>query len=214
MYKHFLSFIALLLVFPAAWSQEDWKLKSDRDGIRAYSKKTPDSKINAVKIEAVFPASLTQFASVLLDVNAYDTWIYNSKSTKLLKQVSPSELYYYSEVIFPWPTTNRDFVSHMSMRQDSRTKAVSVDASNVSGFVPQKPNIVRITRSTGKWLITPLGKDQVKVDYILQVDPGGDLPAWLINPFASKGLVETFRNLRSQLQKSQYASARLPFIVD
>ena len=213
MYKSVVSLL-VFLSFSACPAQEEWILKSDKGEIRTYSKRVADSKINAVKIVSVFPASLTQFVSVILDIASYDKWIYNSRSTKLIKQVSPADLYYYSEVAFPWPTVNRDFVSHITVRQDAQTKIVSVDANNVSGLVPVKPNMVRITRSSGRWIITPLAKDQVKVEYILQVDPGGDLPAWLINPFASKGLVETFKNLRTQLKKPTYAATRLPFIID
>ena len=214
MYKTIFSFIILLFIFSACDAQEAWKLKSDRDNIKTYAKRVADSKINAVKIESVFPASLTQFVSVILDIGSYDKWIYNSRSTRVVKQVSPADVYYYSEVAFPWPTANRDFVSHITVRQDAQTKIVYVDANNVSGLVPVKPNIVRIARSSGRWIITPQAKNQVKVEYVLEVDPGGDLPAWLINPFASKGLVETFKNLRLRLQKTDYASVHLPFIKD
>lgn len=204
----------LLLVAYSAEAQEDWKLKSDKDNIKTYSKKLADSRINAVKIESVFSCSVSQFVAVLMDVDSYDNWIYNSKSTRLVKQVSPADLYYYSEVGFPWPTANRDFVSHVVISQDPRTKVARVNAKNVSGLVPVKPNIVRIEKSSGEWTITPLGKNEVRIEYVLQVDPGGDLPAWLINPFASKGLVETFKNLRKQLAKPQYSAARPPFITD
>jgi hypothetical protein len=127
MYKHLLPFF-LLFVVTTARAQEDWKLKSDKDNIKTYSKKLPDSKINAVKIESVFPCTVSQFVSVLMDVDSYDDWIYNSKSTRLVKQVSPAEMYYYSEVGFPWPTANRDFVSHVIISQDPRTKIARVDA--------------------------------------------------------------------------------------
>lgn len=213
MYKYFLSAVLILSALTGR-AQEDWKLKSDKDNIKTYSKKLADSKINAVKIESVFQCSVSQFVSVLLDVDSYDDWIYNSKSTRLVKQVSPSEMYYYSEVGFPWPTANRDFVSHVVISQDPRTKIARVEAKNVQGLVPVKSNIVRIEKSSGTWLISPLSRNEVKIEYILQVDPGGDLPAWLINPFASKGLVETFKNLRKQLQKPQYAAARPPFITE
>jgi hypothetical protein len=213
MCKYLPSFL-LLLILSSANAQEDWKLKSDKDNIKTYSRKLADSKINAVKIESVFPCSVSQFISVLMDVDSYDDWVYNSKSTRLVKQVSPSEMYYYSEVGFPWPTTNRDFVSHVIISQDPRTKVARVDAKNVPGLVPVKPNIVRIEKSSGEWIITPISKNEIRIEYVLQVDPGGDLPAWLINPFASKGLVETFKNLRKQLVKPQYVAARPPFIID
>lgn len=214
MYRHFALCILFLRFASGTFAQEEWKLKSDNDGIKTYSRKLADSRINAVKIESIYPSSVSQFVSVLMDVSAYDKWIYNSRSTTLVKKVSPSELYYYSEVNFPWPAANRDFVSHVNIRQDPHTKVVTVDASNVSGILPAKPNIVRISRSTATWTITPVARDQVKVEYILQVDPGGDLPAWLINPFASKGLVETFKNLRGQLKKAAYASSHPPFITE
>lgn len=210
--------LSLLLLIPAAGElcaqEEDWKLKSDKDNIRTYSKKLSDSRINAVKIESDLPCTVAQFVAVLLDVASYDTWVYNSKSSYLIKQVSPAELYYYSEVNFPWPTTNRDFVSHVVFSQDPRTRVARVEAKNVGGMVPVKKNIVRIEKSSGQWIITPTGKNSVHIEYILQVDPGGDLPAWLINPFASKGLVETFKNLRKQVQKPEYAAAKPAFITE
>jgi hypothetical protein len=210
--------VSLFFVFAAFFSscfgQGEWQLKSDKDNIKTYSKTVPGSKINAVKVESVFTASLSQLVSALLDVASYDKWIYNSKSTRLLKQVSPSEVYYYSEVIFPWPTTNRDFVSHVTVSQDAPSKTVRIEAINVAGWVPPKRGIVRIDRSEAKWIITPLDQNKVRIEYELQTDPGGDLPAWLINPFASKGLVETFKHLREWIKNPQYTNAQLGFITN
>jgi hypothetical protein len=207
-------FFGFAALFSSCFGQEEWQLKSDKDNIKTYSKSVPGSKINAVKVESVFTASLSQLVSALLDVASYDKWIYNSKSTRLLKQVSPSEVYYYSEVIFPWPTANRDFVSHVTVSQDIPSKTVRIEAINVAGWEPPKHGIVRIDRSEAKWIITPLANDKVRIEYELQTDPGGDLPAWLINPFASKGLVETFKHLREWLKNPQYTNAQLSFIVN
>lgn len=193
-----LAFISFLC--PA---QENWKLTGDQDGIRSWSRKTPDSRINAVKLEAVFNTSLSGITGVIADVARYDSWVFNSRGSRLLKQVSPSELYYYSEVIFPWPATNRDFVSHIQVSQDAVTKVVTINANNVSGWEPVHPKRVRISQSNGKWTLTPIGNKEVKAEYVLLVDPGGELPAWIINSFSSKGLVQTFKNLRSLLQQTK-----------
>jgi hypothetical protein len=214
MYRFSFILPVLLLGTLLSDAQGEWQLKSDKDNIKTYSKQLPDSKLNAVKVEAVFPASLSQFVSVLADVASYDQWVYGSRATRLLKEVSPTELFYYSEVDFPWPSNNRDFVSHVLITQDALTKVVHINAKNVPGWMPAKPKIVRIEHSSGDWIVTPIGKEKIKVEYILQVDPGGDLPAWLINSFSSKGLVETFKSLREWLKKPAYASARLSFIND
>lgn len=214
MYKNIFSFSILLFTFSACFAQEGWTLKTDKDNIKTYARKVTDSKINAVRIESVFDAGLSQFVAVILDIGSYDQWVYNSRHTRLIKQVSPSDLYYYSEVVFPWPTTNRDFVSHIVVRQNQESKMVNIEAANVMGLVPVNPSLVRIARSVGSWSVVALSKEKIKVVYELQVDPGGDLPAWLINPFASKGLVETFKKLRSQLKKPAYQTATFPFITD
>ncbi|MDD2793400.1 MAG: hypothetical protein PHD73_09475 [Sediminibacterium sp.] len=36
----------------------------------------------------------------------------------IVKQESPSSLYYYGEISMPWPVKNRDFIIKISMFQD------------------------------------------------------------------------------------------------
>jgi hypothetical protein len=132
----------------------------------------------------------------------------------LLKQVSPSELYYYSEVSIPWPAANRDFIAELRAVQDSHSRVVTIYGPVFPDYLPVKKDIVRVRRSEGKWIISPLAKGKIKVEYTLRVDPGGDLPAWLVNMFVTKGPYESFKKLKEQLQRPEYANARLPFITD
>jgi hypothetical protein len=214
MFRQIALFASFFFIYATCPAQGVWVLKSDKDDIKSYAKSVAESKLNAVKIETVFNGSLSQFVSVLQDVASYDKWVYGSRSTRLLKDVSASELFYYSEVNFPWPATNRDFVSHVIISQDAQTHTVRVSAKNVPGWVAVKPKIVRIERSSGEWVITPIAKGRIKVEYVLQVDPGGELPAWIINSFSSKGLVETFKNLREWIKRPAYANTRPPFITE
>jgi hypothetical protein len=210
-------FIFLLLsnicLFQAAVAQ-DWKLRTDKNDIRVYSRQVPGSKINALKVESDFAASASQLVAVILDINTSTEWLYSTKSCTLLKTVSPSELYYYSEISFPWPASNRDFVAHIKVNQNPATKLINVHAENVSIMVPEKKGIVRVTQSVGNWYITPIDKHRIHVVYELQVDPAGALPAWLVNMLSTKGPFESFKSLRTQLQKPAYANARFNFIAD
>jgi hypothetical protein len=140
--------------------------------------------------------------------------LYSTKSSSLVKKVSPYELYFYSEIDFPWPAANRDFVSHLRVSQNHNNKTVTIDAENVAGFVPEKKGAIRILSSTGKWTITKKENNQLAVEYLLQANPGGTLPAWITNLFDTKGPFETFKNLRRQIQKPVYVSAKLSFIVN
>jgi hypothetical protein len=209
-------FAALVLVLgsAAASAQADWNLRVDEDGIKVYTSLVPDSKIKGIKAEASFDATAPQLVSLLMDIKTSTDWVYHLKSAVLLKQVSPSELYYYSEVSLPWPAANRDFVAHLTVTQDPVTRVVTIDGPAVPGFVPEKKGIVRVNESVGKWVITPLGNDKVSVVYTLHMDPGGGLPSWLVNMFAAEAPLKVFKSMRHQLQKPAYKNTELAFLVN
>ena len=212
MYKVLALTCLILLKINFASAQTDWQLSTEKEGIKVYTSIVPESKIKAIKVECSFTSTVSQFVSVILDVKNAAEWVYHTKSCSLVKQVSPSELYYYSEISLPWPAENRDFVAHLTVTQNEETKVTTIDGPSVSGFVPVKDAIVRIDNSKGKWMITPLKNGQIKVEYSLHVDPGGALPAWLVNMFATDGPMKIFRNLKIQLQKPAYKNADLAFI--
>ncbi len=215
MYTKILLLSTFFLPFLAeAQKKQDWKLKMDKDGIKVYARPLFDSDIKELKLECTVNATLSQLVAVLLDIKTSDEWVYSTKSVTLLKQVSPSELYYHSEVAVPWPVSNRDFIAHIMVTQDPRTRVVTVNAPTLPDYIPHKPNIVRVPRATGKWVIIPVTKKSVKIEYTLMVDPGGSIPAWLINMFATKGPYESVDAMRKHVQKPDYADIHLPFITD
>ncbi len=207
----------LLILFLAAggvYAQDDWDLKTQKQGLEVYTRTFPDSKFKAIKVKLELEATLSQLVAVLMDVNTGASWVYATKTSVLLKQVSPAELVYYSEIKLPWPINNRDFIARLKVSQDPNTRIVTIDGPTIPDYVPAKKDIIRVKRSEGKWIIAPTGKGHIRVEYTLRTDPGGDLPAWLFNLFVTKGPVESFENLKEQLKKPAYVNARLPFIAD
>lgn len=209
----FFSIVFSALCF-SGYGQENWELKTTKKGISIFTRTFPDSRFKAVKVECDLEATLSQLVAVILDVNTGAEWVYSTKSSVLLKQVSLSELYYYSEVNVPWPVSNRDFIALLKVVQDPYTRTVTVYGPTIPDYLPVKKDIVRVAQAEGKWIITPVDKNHLKVEYTLRMDPGGNIPAWLINLFATKGPYESFKNLKRQIQKSVYVNAHLPFITD
>ena len=211
MYRTLLVALMLVLKAVVVAAQCDWKLSTEREGIKIYTGGVPGSTIKAIKVEAMFNATAAQLVALIMDVNTSPDWVYHTKSSKLIKQVSASELYYYSEVSLPWPAANRDFVAHLIVTQNPDTKVITIDGPAVAGFIPVKEGIVRIIDSKGKWIITPIGTNQIKVEYSIHVDPGGSLPSWLVNMFATEGPLKIFAGIKVQLQKSAYKNMEFAF---
>jgi hypothetical protein len=204
MMKRKILFMALLMITKviSVSAQDDWNLQKDKDGIKVYSAKVPDSKIRAIKVVANYEATPEEIANIVMDINSSQEWVSHLKSTYLVKRVSQNELYYYAEVNLPWPASNRDFVAHLTRSENVQTGAITIDGPAVTGWVDEKKGIVRINNSVGKWIITPLDNNQVRVEYALHVDPAGSLPSWLVNMFSGETPMQIFENLRQELKRN------------
>lgn len=194
------------------FAQNDWKLKTDKEGVQVFMRGEESSSYKSVKTVCTLKTSLSSVAAILLDVTRTPEWVYGTKACKLLKQESATTLYYYAEMGMPWPVSNRDFIIRISMSQHPQTRVITVTATNMPTYIPPKDGIVRIQRSSGLWTIAPVANGQVRVEYVLQVDPGGNLPASIVNMFSYNGPYQSFRNLFTQVKKEPYPNARLPFI--
>jgi hypothetical protein len=203
--------LTITLIGKLASAQDEWTFKTESEGIKVYSNTKSALKVKPVKVECTFNATPAQLAAVLLDIKNYKDWVYKTKLTTLVKQVSATELYYYAEINMPWPAQNRDFAAHVTATQNPETKVIMVDAPSVTGLVPEKEGITRVRKSNGKWVLAPVGNNQVNVTYYLQIEPDGGAPAWLINLFISDGPIQSFKKLKQQVQKPAYKNASLPF---
>jgi hypothetical protein len=203
--------LVLILLSVCVQAQTAWKFKGEKDGIKTYTREVPNSRIKAIKLESTFQAPLNQVVGVLLDIKSSAEWAYKTRSVTILKQVSPTEVYYYSEISMPWPVANRDFVGHLTATQNANTKVVTIDGPVVPDYVPKKKDLVRIEKSVGQWVLTPINDRETKIEYSLQVDPGGGAPAWLVNLFSSEGPTQSLKNLKQQLKKATHKNYILPF---
>lgn len=210
--KKLILFFIFFVLCQCAYAQADWTLKSTKNGLNIYTKTVSASGLKGIRVKCSLPAKLSQVVALIMDVDAGEEWVYGTKSSFLLKKVSPSELYYYSEVDIPWPLNNRDFIAHLKVNQDAQTKVVTINGPTEANYLPIKPAIVRVAHSNGKWVLTPAKNNIVQIDYTLEVDPGGTIPVWLVNLFATSGPAETFKKMKSQVNKLQYVNANLSYI--
>jgi hypothetical protein len=194
--------------------EKGWKLHSEKDGVQVFTQPVSNSAFKAVKAVGVVETSLSRIAYVLMDVKTTKEWVYGTKVCTLLKQMTPSDLIYYSEVDLPWPASNRDFIIRITLTQDPKTRVMTIIAENMPTYISEKKDIIRIRRSSGLWHITPIDANHVRVEYTLQVDPGGWIPAWLVNMVASTGPYQSFIGLRKQVSKEKYKDAKLQGIID
>lgn len=197
--KAILVLLFLLLISSIASAAGKWDLKKDSEGIKIYTADVANSNVKALRAEFITTGTPAKLSAILLDINGQPDWVYSTRSSKLVKRISDRELIYYSEKSMPWPVTNRDAVMSLRIEQNILTKVMTVRATTVSNAVAVKKNIIRVPASTVTWVVTPIDNNRMKVVYEATLDPGGSIPAWIVNMFTTKGPFETFKKLKSIL---------------
>ncbi|HSZ87603.1 MAG TPA: START domain-containing protein [Puia sp.] len=196
----------------SANAQNDWRLKKEQSGIKIYMRTNEHSSFNEIKVEMTIQAKPSWLVALLLDVPNHSHWVYNVKTSYVLKKMADNELYFYEVVDSPFPASDRDLVVHLKITQDSATKIMNISAINIPNYIPAKKGIVRVPVSNESWKVIPINTNSLRIEYYLEIDPGGSIPAWLLNNFAEKGPYESFRHLQEQVDNPKYKNAAVSFI--
>ena len=193
-------------------AESRWQLKKEAEGVKVFTQCVEGSNVKAIKVECTLHASLSQLTALLLDAPAHEHWVYSTKKSYLVKKLSPTHLIYYSEMSMPWPMSNRDVVIDLNITQAHDSKTLTVHCNAIDGMVPLDKNMVRVTHSNVTWTVTPVGHDQLNIEYVAQADPGGSVPSWITNMFLTKGPMESFRSLRNSVKDDAYKTASYEFV--
>ncbi len=191
-----------------------WELKKDKKDIKVYVRDSPDSPIKQLKMKFSVEASMSAIVLLLQDVAAIPDWVYKCPEAYHLKKINNNEEIYYNLVDFPWPLDDRDLIVKNILIQDSITKVVRSESFNKPAYIPAKEGIVRIPKLHLWWEFTPRGDGIVDVEYFLSSDPGGLIPAWMINLAIDQGPTQTIKAFRKILKAPKYRDAQLDFILE
>lgn len=189
------------LLGSTGFGQTRWSLVRDNDWIKVYETEMDRSNFKRIKVECTVEGNYDKLLQVLNNVHNHKTWIYNTKNAYIVNRVNLNEYYYYTETTLPWPLQNRDAVVHIKFNRDSLDRFLKIMAVGEPDYLPVCRGKIRVPRSANTWTVTMPVPNMLYIVYVFEADPGGSLPAWLVNAFVDKGPYESFRKLAEQLKK-------------
>ena len=195
--------LLVVLFLSVAWAtgqaQVKCSLRKDADSIKVYTCHTDTSKFKSIRAEFTVHTTLEKLRAVMLDFPGYTRWQFNTTESAALARVATDEYIYYAKISAPWPVSNRDMVVRLRLTQSA--DQLIIRANSVADIKPVLKNYVRVPVSHSQWLVTRLTNQTLQVHYQLQIDPGGNVPSWLVNWVCAQGPYESFRNLKRLLEK-------------
>jgi hypothetical protein len=179
-----------------------WKSIIDKQGVQVHSRPHPNSAIYEFKVTTVFDAPIHKVVALALDLKHYNTWVENLESMIVFDKPGENSIIYYVALDLPWPIGNRDAVTHMYYTQDPVSKSVTFHYTEMPNFYPEQEQYIRVTRNKGTWTLTPTKEGKVLSVRKAYADPGGWLPAWIINATMDSIVVKSELNIMSQLKQN------------
>jgi len=178
-----------------------WTLEKDKNAVKVFTRKAEDVDFKEFRAVTIVQASIPALVALVKDVESYPEWVENVKSSKLLEVINDNEEVYYNEIKVPWPLSNRDNIVAAKIVKDTESGIVRIIMKGKPDYIPEKSGLVRIPVARGFWEFVPLGNGETKVTLQYLADPGGNVPAWIVNMFVVDGPYKTFLNMKELLKK-------------
>ena len=203
--QRLMAFVFMLSTF-FVFSQSDWELKKDKNGIQVYVRDVVYSKIKEFKATALVETKLEKVVDFIMDGDNLKNWNYKTSDSKTIKELSAHERIIWIKNDLPWPIRNRDHVTHMKVLYPSEGQVKILLLPDTSKTVAVRDDAVRVVDFNGHWLIERKG-DGVQVTHQLFGDPNGHLPSWLLNSLLTNAPYSSFSKMKKMLERKDLSKA-------
>jgi len=210
MIRRFVPAALIIVVSLPAIASAQWKLVKDRDGIRSYARSVPGTKILELKAITVIDAKMEVIGEVLRDVPSNPEWMANCGAARIVNLLSRKEMIVHTTLDFPAPVADRDLVVRsVADYVLDRARGVITLTSVTDPAAPPVNGVVRMSDFSGRYVLEYISRDRTGVIYSYRADPGGNIPAFLVNMFSRDGLYQTLTGLKRMAKRQKYVDAAL-----
>ena len=197
-----------------SFAQKEWTYVKSKNGVDLYQRDLLTKGIKQFRLKTVFKnTSLSSIFAVFRDHESFDEWQPDIREIHSVKKVSETDNYDYYNIEIPWPFKNRDAVYHQRINYNPADNSLNLSFTCEPTFVPKNADRVRMTDAVGSWKFIKKPNGDIEVDYQNYSDPI-NIPSNVVNMIFSEGLFKTLSNLRAQVQKEKYKTAKYKFITE
>jgi len=181
-------------------SQQEWNKALDKDGIIIHTRKVVGSTFLEFLAETRMAGTIAGFKKTFTDVSNYADWMPDCKSVYLVGPNTSTEFTYYMEIKVPFPIANRYTIQNV--RFSEKPGELTVNLANCEDCQSVETGSVRIKSAYGSWVVRQENEKEISIRFQYFADPGGNIPAWLVNSFIVKSPHKTLVNLRELLDSN------------
>lgn len=198
----------------STYSEDDWDLIKESEQYTIYGRKLHQSKFKEIKVKGRIQSSLSAIVMALEDIEYQKKWVLRTLDAYEIDQLGEGKYHFYLSTDMPFPVSDRDLVVYYERSQDAETKVVTTRSYARPDLIPKEKGLVRIPDFDSYYILTPIGQGWLDMEYFLKIDPGGILPAWVVNLAASKGPDITMKALYKLIASGKYDNIVVDGVIE
>lgn len=183
-----------------------WEKYDDRDGITLWRRRAPGSHLVTFRGRGSVGASIDRVTAVLRGSERDPEWMADCVDAATVRFLSVTDAVIYHRTGSPVPfISDRDTVLKVATKVDAGRRTILMTFTQTRDPLrPPVKGVVRMPRLVGHWRLVAKGPFTTEVEYQVQADPGGFIPAWLVNLVTRKLPFRTLQGLRQQVTAKGY----------
>jgi len=207
------------VLFPVYATQ--WERVIDKLGIQVDIADFPNSGVKQFRGVVVLTSSLDSLIAIFSDQSNCTRWLYQCEQGEEIEQISFGERFIYHANGVHFIADTRDYILHTKMHRDVDSGVITIELESSPNYCNSRTDeicskinqnkFIRVTRLTGRYILTPIGDNGVRLQWTQHIEPKGVLPDFLVNGLVKKIPFESLKQIRLLVKEPPYISAFLSF---
>ncbi len=167
---------------PLVAEEEEWRFVFGTEDIKVHKRVKAGSSFLEFKAIGDLRGEITEYINILLGTDEMPDWAPQCFEAQNVEIINEKEAIIYVACKGIWPVVDRDYVAKRTVISDPKTTTVRINIDlTESPNVPISNNRIHIPHLKCYWILQRIESAHTHVELHAFVDPGGCLPAWLVN---------------------------------
>ncbi len=199
--NRFILLVTGLLFYVNSAAQDGWELKKDRDDIVIYTRESDENPLKEYKATVILNSPLSEVYSFLTDLEYRPAWVIRCKGLQIIDTLDGGSIRYQTSYDIPWPLADRDLLVRADLSYDKVNRRAELNTRHTDLEYPLESGMVRMPLYKEHVFLEEIDSHHTKFRAEGFANPGGYVPAWLVNMFMVDGIYDSMIRTQEEIDK-------------
>jgi hypothetical protein len=183
-------------------SEPGWQVLAQERGITVSVREEPGRELPTFRGQGVIEGDVLLVLAVVLDAVGSMEWAEGADEVRVVKTIDARNDVLYTRTDTPWPVSDRDMYMTRKTEVVKPGEEFRLSVKCMKGE-KEREDTIRILDCDSHFVLRKVDANHTSIDYMVNVDPRGSLPKFLIKWASKKVPFDTLVNLEAFAKKER-----------